>query len=198
MAGVTAPRIRAATAGDASAIRDIYAPIVRGTSISFEMDVPAEEEIVRRIREVGARVPWLVAERNGALAGYAYATVFRRREAYRWSMETSVYVHADHRRAGIGRALMLALIDVCRALRYRVLVAGATLPNNASERFHRQLGFAPVGVFPRVGRKRGAWHGVAFWTLDLGGNDPPEEPLPPDAIEDLDALLAPHAAAIAL
>ncbi|MEM9379823.1 MAG: N-acetyltransferase family protein [Planctomycetota bacterium] len=195
---MTAPRIRAATVGDATAVRDIYAPIVRETSISFEMDVPAVDEIERRIREVGARVPWLVAERNGAVAGYAYATVFRRRAAYRWSMETSVYVHANHRRSGVGRALMLALIDVCRALHYRVLVAGATLPNDASERFHRLLGFTPVGVFPRVGRKREAWHGVGFWTLDLGGDDPPEEPLPPDAIEDLDALLARHAAVIAL
>ena len=192
------PRIRAATCDDARAIRDIYAPVVRDTSISFELTEPTVEEMARRIAGVATRVPWLVAERGGAVAGYAYATVFRRREAYRWSMETSVYVHANHRRSGVGRALMLALIDVCRALRYRVLVAGATLPNDASERLHEALGFMPVGTFPGVGRKFDAWHGVGFWTLDLGGADPPEEPLAPDAIEDLDALLAPHAAAIAL
>ncbi len=187
---MTASRLRPATREDAAAIRDIYAPNILEGAISFELDVPSEEEMARRIEAVNARVPWLVAERRGEVAGYAYATTYRAREAYRWTLESSVYVHAGHRRAGIARTLMVALIDVVRRLGYRTLVAGATMPNQPSIDLHASLGFETSGVVPRAGRKFDAWHDVAFWTLDLGGADEVSEPLAPDRLVGLDECLA--------
>ena len=192
------PSLRRATSEDVLAMLEIYAPIVRETAISFELEVPGEIELSRRVEAVGARVPWLVAERRGAVAGYAYATTFRAREAYRWTLESTVYVHESHRGAGVARALMGALIDVCRALGYRTLVAGVALPNPASARLHESLGFEPSGTVPRAGRKLGAWHDIAFWTLDLGGEEPPREPLLAHALEGLDERFARHAERIAL
>lgn len=182
MARMTAPTLRPATRHDAAAIRDIYAPNILESAISFELEVPSEDEMARRIEAVSGRVPWLVAERGGDVAGYAYATTYRAREAYRWTLESSVYVHADHRGAGVARTLMVELIDVVRRLGYRTLVAGATLPNQASVDLHASLGFETSGVISRAGRKFDAWHDVAFWTLDLGGPDDPPEPLPPSTL----------------
>lgn len=194
---MTGPRLRRARPGDAGSILEIYGPIVRETSISFETEVPTVADMEARVERVNRRVPWLVAERRGDVAGYAYAGTFRAREAYRWTLESSVYVHPGHHRAGVARALMGALVDLCGRQGFRTLVAGATLPNGASEALHLALGFSPAGRFRQVGRKFGRWHDVGFWSLDLGGPEPPQEPGPPPSGEELDALLAGHAASIA-
>jgi len=175
--------LRRATRADAPGVLAIYGPVVRDTWISFEEVVPDEAELADRIATIGARFPWLVAERDGQVAGYAYATTFRARAAYRWTVESSVYVHEAHRGAGLARALMEALIDVLRALGHRKVVAGATMPNDASVRLHEALGFELVGTFPGVGLKFGAWHDVRFWALDLGA--PAGDAAPPRSIGEL-------------
>lgn len=155
--------------------------------------VPDEAELADRIATIGERFPWLLAERDGQVAGYAYATTFRARAAYRWTAESSVYVHGAHRGVGLARALMEALLDVLRALGYRKVVAGATMPNDASVRLHEALGFELVGTFPGVGQKFGAWHDVRFWVLDLGaraGDAAPPRSI--DELTDLDERLAPY------
>lgn len=197
--------LRLASLADAERIAAIYAPYVRATAVSFEEAPPDAEELRARIAGPLVRVPWLVAERRGEVAGYAYTNVFRTRAAYRWSIESSVYVDAAHHRAGVARALMKAVIDLARLGGYRTLIAGVTLPGAASIALHEALGFEPIGLFPRVGHKFGAWHGVGFWTLDLAldgaataPHEPPREPLIEWPAEVLARVLREHAGGIAL
>ena len=158
---------RLARTEDAAAIRAIYEPIVRETAISFEYDPPDVAEIERRMAQVLASRPWLVYRQHGGVLGYAYASTYRDRRAYDWNTEVSVYVHADARGRGVARELYATLFDVLRALGYRQVVAGATLPNPASERLHAGFGFRQLGVLPRAGYKFGLWHDVVFWYLPL-------------------------------
>lgn len=159
--------IRLATPDDAPAVLAIYAPIVTDTAISFEWAVPSVPEMASRIRAVLRDRPWLVYERAGELLGYVYASTFRERFAYRWVTEVTVYVHADTRGRGLGRTLYSALFEVLRLQGYCAAVAGATVPNTATERFHKRMGFQEVGRFPAAGFKFGKWHDVVFWRLLL-------------------------------
>jgi phosphinothricin acetyltransferase len=160
--------IRLATNADAEAIARIYEPIVAGTAISFEVDPPSPLEIEQRIRETLAFAPWLVeASDGGAVRGYAYASRHRERAAYRWSVDVTVYVHPDHRRQGVGRALYSALFDLLRLQGFHAAHAGITLPNASSVALHESLGFRPIGVYPAVGYKLGAWRDVGWWQLVL-------------------------------
>ncbi len=159
--------IRLAHPGDAAAVHAIYAPIVRDTAISFEWEVPAVEEMGRRIALTLATRPWLVYEHAGEVLGYVYAGTFRERFAYRWSTEVTVYVRADARAQGLGRRLYGALFAVLRLQGFCSAVAGATVPNAGSERLHESMGFRPMGRFPHAGYKFGRWHDVAFWYLPL-------------------------------
>jgi L-amino acid N-acyltransferase YncA len=158
---------RLARIEDAAAIQAIYAPIVRETAISFEYEPPDLAEMERRLSKVLARRPWLVCRAGHRVLGYAYATTYRERQAYDWNVEVSVYVHADARGRGVARELYGQLFQVLRALNYRQAVAGATLPNPASERLHASFGFQRMGVLPRAGYKFDAWHDVIFWYLPL-------------------------------
>jgi L-amino acid N-acyltransferase YncA len=167
-------RIRAATPADAEPLLAIYRPVVLDTAVSFELEPPAVAEFRARIEESLARFAWIVAERDGAPIGYAYATAHRARGAYRWSVETSVYVGERQRGQGVGRALYDALLPIL-ARSYCNAYAGITLPNDASVALHRAAGFEPVGVFRAVGRKFGRWHDVSWWHLRLRA-EPPEGP----------------------
>jgi L-amino acid N-acyltransferase YncA len=172
--------IRPATAEDAEAVRAIYAPAVRGSFISFELEPPGAAEMRRRIADTLAKgYPWLVYEADGEVLGYAYATEHRARAAYRWSAECSVYVREGEQGRGIGRALYRSLFAVLALQRFRNVIAGIALPNAASVALHRALGFRDVGVFHRVGYKGGAWRDVLWCELPLPGDDdaPPPEPL---------------------
>jgi phosphinothricin acetyltransferase len=160
--------IRLARPGDAAEIRAIYAPIVRDTAISFEYEVPSVAEIEQRIARVLAAKPWLVHEEEGRVLAYAYASVFRERAAYNWSTEVSIYVDSSAQGRGIGRQLYATLFDVLRALGFQQAIAGATMPNAASERLHLNMGFTQVAHFPAVGYKFGRWHDTIFWALTLG------------------------------
>lgn len=157
-----AANLRPARVDDAEAIRAIYRPFVESTAISFETEVPSIDDMADRVRRVLDRWCWLVAETDTGIVGYAYGSAHRPRAAYRYSVETSAYVDARFRRIGVARALYEALFEQLEARGYQSAFAGITLPNDASVGFHRSLGFAAIGTFPRVGWKLGSWHDVAW------------------------------------
>jgi L-amino acid N-acyltransferase YncA len=160
-------RLRLAHEDDADAILAIYAPLVRETAISFELEPPNASEMRRRIRAVLENTPWLLAEVGGEVAGYAYAGPFRSRPAYLWTCEVTVYVATAHRGRGIARALYASLLGALRVAGYRSAIAGISLPNPGSVTLHESLGFRPVGTFREAGFKHGSWHDVGFWQLSL-------------------------------
>ena len=163
---------------DAAACAAIYAPHVGGSAVSFEEGAPGAGEMAARIRRYRRSHAWLVAEREGEVVGYAYATAFNERPAYRWSTSVSVYVAAGARGQGLGRALYEALFERLRERGFRVACAGITLPNGASEGLHKSLGFEQVGVNRGIGFKEGAWRDVGWYQLELAppGENPPAEP----------------------
>ena len=171
------PVIRLATGDDAPAVQKIYAPVVRDTAISFELEIPDMPEMRRRIEATVEDLPWLVCESDGRILGYAYAGRHRTRAAYQWAVEVSVYVHADARQMGVGRALYRSLFDLLALQGFRNAFAGITLPNAASVGLHESLGFQPIGVYRDVGHKLGSWHDVGWWQLPLGEQD--GSPRPP-------------------
>jgi L-amino acid N-acyltransferase YncA len=171
--------IRTARGGDAGAFAEIYAPIVRDTFISFETEPPDAEEMARRIAGTLPTHPWLTAERDGEVLGYAYAGAHRARAAYRWSADVTVYLAASARRAGVGRALYGELISILKRQRLRSAFAGIALPNDASVGLHEAMGFEPLGVYRDVGFKLGGWRDVGWWRLTLDATTaPPDEPIP--------------------
>jgi L-amino acid N-acyltransferase YncA len=120
---------------------------------------------------------WLVAERDGKVVGYAYGGTHRTRTAYQWTVEVSAYVDRSLHRSGIGRELYCALFERLRQRGFRLLVAGITLPNDASVGIHEAMGFERVGVYKNIGWKAGQWWDVGWWQLDMGAPD--GEPQPP-------------------
>ena len=169
--------IRLATPDDAPSVQAIYAPIVRETAISFELEPPTVEAMRQRIAETLEQKPWLVCERQGDILGYVYASQHRTRPAYQWSVDVSVYVQANTRRLGVGQALYRSLFALLTLQGFYQAHAGITLPNPASVALHESLGFAPVGVYRAVGYKLGAWHDVGWWQRTL--KEPVGPPAPP-------------------
>ena len=177
--------IRLARPDDAAAVAAIYRPAVTERATSFEIDPPDAEAMAKRIESCLARLPWLVAEEKGAVVGYAYASPHRARPAYQWSLDVSAYVaDATHRR-GVGRSLYDALFRILTLQGFRNAYAGITMPNEASEGFHRALGFTPVGIYRGVGYKLGRWHDVLWLERALAPRDE-TPPIPTIAL----ALLA--------
>jgi len=171
--------IRVAIPDDAAALAAIYAPVVSTTFVSFEVDPPGTEEMVRRIASTLPTLPWLVSvDEHGSVDGYAYASRHRERAAYQWSVDTTVYVRADKRRQGVGQALYRELLRILRELGYCNAFAGIALPNDASVALHESAGFTPVGVFRRVGYKLGDWRDVGWWQIELANDSPPKQPRP--------------------
>ncbi|MFK7821205.1 MAG: N-acetyltransferase family protein [Planctomycetaceae bacterium] len=161
------PIIRDAVPDDASDIQAIYAPYVIETAVSFEMRPPTVDEIRTRMQQSTPQFPWLVLVEENQILGYAYATQFRAREAYKNTAETSVYVRNGYHGKRIGTKLMTALLERLRAAGHHRAIAGATLPNPGSAALHESLGFTAAGVFSEVGRKFDQWHDVGFWQLNL-------------------------------
>ena len=179
---VTATRgatVRPAGRADAGSVAAVYAHYVRHSWATFEEQPPTVTEMARRI-DSEPRLPWLVAERDGTVVGFAYAGVHRPRAAYRWTVETSVYLGEDERGRGTGRTLYLPLLQHLRDLGYVVAMACIAAPNPASVALHESLGFSDVGLVPRVGHKLGAWRDLGWWSLALTAQDEgqPPEPLP--------------------
>jgi phosphinothricin acetyltransferase len=163
---------------DAAACAAIYAPHVEGSAVSFEERAPDAAELAARIERYGTSHAWLVAERGGEVVGYAYATGFNERPAYRWSASVSVYIAESARGAGVGRALYETLFARLRERGFRTACAGITLPNEASLGLHEALGFERIGVNREIGFKEGAWRDVGWFQLELAPapEGPPPEP----------------------
>jgi phosphinothricin acetyltransferase len=160
--------IRAATPGDAAAIAAIFAPIVRDTTISFELQPPSVDEMRARIVATLRRLPWLVnLDDSGAVNGYVFASKHRDPGAYQWSVNTSVYVRDDSRGQGVGKRLYQTLLDELTRLGYFQAFAGIALPNAGSVALHESVGFQVIGVYRNVGHKFGAWRDVGWWQRSL-------------------------------
>ncbi|WP_188701559.1 arsinothricin resistance N-acetyltransferase ArsN1 family B [Silvimonas iriomotensis] len=159
--------IRPVVASDAQAICDIYNHYVINTAISFEQNPVTATEMVRRIEDIGGKYPWLVAETEAGIVGYAYATVWRGRPAYKHTVESTIYLRADTLRGGIGRPLYTALLEELRARQFHAVVGCIALPNPASVAFHERCGFKKVAHFSEVGRKFEQWLDAGFWEVLL-------------------------------
>lgn len=168
--------IRPATESDAASLLAIYRPYVEQTAVSFELDAPSLAEFAARIARCSAHWSWLVAEVECECVAYVYASAHRERPAYRWSVETTVYVDPRYQRRGVGRMLYVELFDQLRGKGYCNAFAGVTLPNEASVALHRQLGFEPIGIFKAVGRKFDAWQDVAWFQRPVQEEPPMAEP----------------------
>jgi L-amino acid N-acyltransferase YncA len=162
--------IRDAASADAAGCAAVYAPYVTDSCVSFEYEAPSAAEMARRIEASRA---WVVAERGGAVVGYAYASPHRARAAYDWAADVAIYIDADAHGGGLGRRLYEELFARLERLGLRRLCAGVAQPNPASDGLHRALGFEEVGVYRRIGWKAGRWHDTRWWQLDLGGDAPP-------------------------
>ena len=177
--------IRTARHDDATAIREIYGQFVLGSPATFDLEVPSVEELKRWIDERQCEYPFLVAESDEQVAGYAYASRQGERAAYRWSVQVTVYIDPGFHRQGVGRGLYEALLAQLRSQQFRMAYAGITLPNEASVALHEAMGFRRVATYNKVGYKMGAWRDVGWWELDLHpewqADPPPGEPRPCDA-----------------
>jgi L-amino acid N-acyltransferase YncA len=157
--------LRTCTAADAVRICDIYNHHVLQTVVTFE-EVPVQvEDMVRRITDVTSRFPWLVSELDGVVCGYAYATPWKERSAYRYSVESTIYLAPQATSQGIGTSLYSALLDALRATDVHCVVGGISLPNTASVALHEKLGFNKVAHLREVGRKLGRWVDVGYWEI---------------------------------
>ena len=160
--------VRSADAGDAARIVPIYNYYIAETCITFETDPVTVTEMVQRIQETRQlSLPWLVAEEDGQLCGYAYASKWKGRCAYRFSVEATIYLDPASIGKGIGITLYTALIEAIKAASMRSVIGGIALPNDASIRLHERLGFEKVGHFEKVGFKHDRWVDVGYWQLQL-------------------------------
>lgn len=156
------PTIRMATLADADQVQAIYAPYCE-TPISFEIEPPNVDEMRRRMEKVIGVYPWLVCADGDAIIAYVYASQHRERYAYRWSVDTTVYVRQGGHRRGVGRALYTSLLAMLPLQGYVNAFAGVTLPNPASVGLHEAMGFRSLGVYAHVGFKHGRWHDVGWF-----------------------------------
>lgn len=164
--------IRDASVEDAESVAAIYNPFVLNTSISFEEAAVSDAEMAQRIMDVqAAGLPWLVAEHDGVIAGYAYASKWRARHAYRFSVESSVYLAPANAGKGLGTALYRVLLERLRGGGYHLAISGIALPNPASVALHEKLGFDKVAQFREVGFKFGSWSDVGYWQLNLASSE---------------------------
>jgi len=172
--------IRLAREADAAAIAEVYRHYVEASRISFEEQAPGAAEMARRI--AGERPgfhPWLVAEQAGRTLGFASSAPFRTRRAYRWTVETGVYLASGAFGRGIGRGLLTALLGLLERQGFTAAIGAIALPNEHSVRLHEALGFVPSGTYRGVGFKLGEWVDVGLWQKDLAPRESsPAEPLP--------------------
>lgn len=167
--------IRTATVEDASKLLEIYAPYVLGTAITFEYEVPSVDEFQRRIENTLQKYPYLVAEQEGEILGYAYASSFHTRAAYAWAVETSVYVRQDRKKCGIGKALYEELERQLKQQNILNLYACIAYPEKEDEyltkdsvRFHERLGFELIGEFHQCGFKFNRWYNMVWMEKHIG------------------------------
>lgn len=168
-------KIRIATISDASEILEIYAYYVMNTAITFEYDVPTEAEFRKRISNTLEKYPYLIAEMEGKIVGYAYAGPFKARAAYQWNVETSIYVHKDYKHMGIGKGLYEELEKILKAQNVLNMNACIAFPvqedaylTKDSVYFHERLGYSLVGEFHQSGYKFGRWYNMVWMEKSIG------------------------------
>ncbi|MDR6114910.1 MULTISPECIES: N-acetyltransferase family protein [unclassified Sphingomonas] len=189
--------IRAARPDDAAAIAAIYAPHVLAGVVSFETQAPDADAMRARMAGADGLYPWIVATlsdeagREDAVIGYAYAARFREREAYRWVVETTIYVADVSQRAGVGRLLYEALVDTLTAQGFTQAMGVIALPNDGSIKLHEAVGFRRAGVFREVGHKHGRWIDVGYWQRELA--QPVPQPAEPRRFADVGVVRDPVA-----
>ena len=176
--------IRDATPKDAAALVEIYAPYVRETAVTFEYDVPSVAEFSGRIERVLEKFPYLVAENDGEIVGYAYAGAFHPRAAYQWCAEMSVYVKQKARRMGVGRMLYDAMEAILRMQRLANVEACIAVPSAPdahltmdSVRFHEKMGYRMVGTFHQCGYKFDTWYDMVWMEKHIGEHTHPQPPV---------------------
>lgn len=172
--------VRLADGADAAALAAIYRPYVEGSRISFEEVAPDSDKMAGRIAgELPGMHPWFVAEEDAQIIGYAASSPFRTRRAYRWTVETGVYLAPDAGGKGVGRALLTSLLEVLERQGYVAAIGAIALPNPASVALHEKLGFSYAGAYRGVGYKLGEWLDVGLWQRELAPRlAAPAEPLP--------------------
>jgi L-amino acid N-acyltransferase YncA len=159
--------IRPAAADDCAAISDIYNYYVLNTVVTFEEQPVSAQEMQLRIEEVQQNYPWLVWQEEGKVIGYAYAGRWKPRSAYRYTVESSIYLDPACFGKGIGKKLYSQLIAELRLMKIHGVIGGIALPNERSIRLHEGLGFKNIGCFREVGWKHGRWVDVGYWELFL-------------------------------
>jgi phosphinothricin acetyltransferase len=170
--------LRIAEPSDGEAIASIYRPYVETTATTFEETPPAPEAVASDIRTRLETHPWFVAEHDDDVLGYAYAAPLRKRDAYRWTVELSIYLDRERRGRGFGSALYAALLETLDRQGFESAYGVVTLPNPESVGFHESFGFERVGVLPEAGYKLGAWHDVAWYERSIGARSAsPSEPI---------------------
>lgn len=175
--------LRTARLSDAARLVEIYAPYVTDTAITFEYEVPSVEEFRGRIEKTLEKYPYIVAEQNGRIMGYAYASAFARRAAYNWSVELSIYLDMEIRRQGIGGRLYQAMEEILKEMHILNMNACISWPKAEDEyltknsvQFHEHMGFRLAGEFHDIGYKFGRWYNVVWMEKMIG--DHPEKPKP--------------------
>jgi L-amino acid N-acyltransferase YncA len=160
--------VRSAIASDAAALASIYNFYIQNTVITFEEEPVSPQTMMTRVAEVqNASLPWLVAEIDGVVVGYTYASKWKARSAYRYSVETTIYLEQGREGQGIGTRLYAELLSILRKQGIHAVMAGAALPNAASVALHEKLGFERVATFSQVGFKHQKWVDVAYWQILL-------------------------------
>lgn len=183
-------KLRLATEKDAEGILNIYGPYILNTSFTFETELPTIPAFAERINNYLQNWPWLVCEIDGMIAGYAYGGKYRERTAYQWCVESSIYIHDDFQKAGIGKALYEALIETLKRQGYRNIYAVINLPNEKSVAFHESLGFKYFATYEKVGYKLGKWKNVGWWQLSINEFD--DEPAAPIKFSELNKDFLPQ------
>lgn len=170
--------IRFAKEEDAGRLLEIYAPYL-DTDITFEYEIPSEEEFLRRVREISGDYPYLVWEEDGVIRGYAYAHRHMERAAYQWNAELSVYLEIGRQGRGAGTRLYQALMEILKLQNIKNVYGCVTYPNPSSDHMHDRLGFHLAGRYRKAGYKCGSWHAVSWYEKEIGEHEAEPEPFLP-------------------
>lgn len=190
---------RRATEEDVVSILAIYAPYVTDSAITFEYDVPSEEEFRQRIRTISAEYPYFVCESDGLILGYAYAHRHMERAAYQWNAEISIYIRQGFTGKGLGKTMCQALIDLLRLQGIRNVFSCVTIPNERSAHLHHSMEFSTEGIFQNAGYKCGKWQTIAWFRKNIAPyTNEPAPFLPISRIDRqlIDSILEKNAASL--
>jgi len=176
--------IRTASVDDAKELLEIYSPYVEKTAITFEYDVPDLQEFTDRISKTLQKYPYIVAEQEGEILGYAYAGAFKGRAAYDWAVEMTIYLKENRRKTGLGKRLYQVMEQICKAQNIISLYACIGCPEIEDQhltmnsvQFHSHMGYRIVGEFHKCGYKFGQWYNMVWMEKIIGSHDPVPAPL---------------------